>query len=125
MTEASLLGLIPTGGVAGVLVLVIIYFMRQNHGDRQQYREHMTRTEAEHAEEIRAISDRHTEQIKAIESRHAEQMAYVRGELAALNEKVTTTLAELDDERRRRWHAEDAAAKARRDLAALEGTTHA
>ena len=113
MPDASVLSLVPTGGVAAVLVVVIFYLLRQNHADRSQYREHITRTEAEHAEEI-----------KAIESRHAEQMSYVRKELADLNAKVVATLGELEAERRRRWHAEDVAAEARRDLAALEGIGH-
>lgn len=110
MPDASLLSIVPTGGVAAVLVVVIFYLLRQNHADRTQYREHITRTEAEHAEEI-----------KAIEARHAEQMAYVRKELAELNTKVAATLGELEAERRLRWHAEDVAAQARRDLAALNG----
>lgn len=109
--DPSVLSIVPTGGVAAVLVAVIFYLLRQNHADRTQYRDHITRTEAEHAEEI-----------KSIEKRHAEQMKRVEDELAKLNAKVTATLVELEDERRRRWHAEDVAAQARRDLAAMGGS---
>ena len=110
MPDASVLSLVPTGGVAAVLVVVIFYLLRQNHADRTQYREHITRTEAEHADEIRAI-----------EARHAEQMKRVEDELAKLTKKIEKTLADLDAERDKRWHAEDVAAQARRDLAALNG----
>jgi len=110
MPDASLLSIVPTGGVAAVLVAVIFYLLRQNHADRTQYRDHITRTEAEHAEEI-----------KAIEARHAEQMKRVEDELAKLTTKIEKTLADLDAERDKRWRAEDVAAQARRDLAALNG----
>ena len=97
--DASVLSIVPTGGVAAVLVAVIFYLLRQNHADRAQYGDHITRAEAA----------------------HAGQMDRVEAQLAELNEKLSATLADLEAERRLRWHAEDVAAKARRDLAAIEG----
>jgi uncharacterized protein YoxC len=117
MLDPSLMALVPGGSIAAVLVFVIGILLRQNHQDRSQYRDHITRTEAEHADEIRAI-----------EARHAEQMARVENELVKLNEKVEAAnskveaaLADLETERHKRWAAEDVAAKARRDLLAAEG----
>ena len=113
MADASLLGLLPTGSVAAVLVVVIVTLLRQNHSDRSQYREHITRTEAEHAEEI-----------KAIEKRNADQMGRVEQKLAEINTKFAEAIENLETERRKRWHAEDVAAEYRRGLEALGGIAH-
>lgn len=111
MPDASLMALLPGGSVAAVLVVIIGILLRQNNQDRAQYREHITLTEAEHADEIRTI-----------EARHVAAQERVEKQIRELNEKVSSTLADLEAERLKRWRAEDVAAQARRDLAAaLEG----
>lgn len=92
------LSLIPAGGVGTTLVVVIVYLMRQNHADRQQY----------------------AEAARSVATQHAADMAAVRAEITALKEANARVLAELDSERKRRWHAEDLAATYRRQLGITE-----
>lgn len=110
MTDPTFMSLLPTGGVASVLVIVIVYLLRQNYTDRVQYRKDVADSE-----------DRHVAEIKALEARHLREMKAVRDELAELGSKIATTLEQLEVERQKRWEAEDAAAKYRRQLEDPEG----
>lgn len=88
---------VGTGGIAGVLVVVIIYLMRQNHLDRRQYQLHIAEVEKSTA------------------------AAIARSEAQA-----TELLEQLERERRARWAAEDDAARYRRLVDATQpggGTT--
>ena len=93
------LSLIPAGGVGTTLVVVIVYLLRQNHTDRQQY----------------------IDAARSVAAQHAADMASVRDEIAALKDGNSKVLTELDDERHRRWRAEDLAATYRRQLGITEG----
>jgi Na+-transporting NADH:ubiquinone oxidoreductase subunit NqrC len=86
--DLDLLSLIPAGGVAGTLVIVIIYLMRQNN--------HLMRQNTE---------DRQHYMLT---------IAGVRVEIAELKEVNAKVILELDAERRKRWEAEDKAASYRR-----------
>jgi uncharacterized membrane protein YhiD involved in acid resistance len=101
--DPTILGLLPTGGVATVLVIVIVYLLRQNHADRKQYRDDVAAIEARHA----ADKSKRDEEMKA-------SNAAVQQELSRLRSQVKEALAELDSERRKRWAAEDVAAEERR-----------
>jgi FtsZ-binding cell division protein ZapB len=97
--DLDLLSLVPAGGVAGTLVIVIIYLMRQNNhlmkqnnSDREQY-----------------MAD-----VGRLASKHATDIAGVRMEIAELKEANAKVILELDAERRRRWAAEDEAAHYKR-----------
>lgn len=103
--DPSLLSLLPTGGVATALLVVIAYLLRQNHLDRTQYRD-----------DVAAIDARATTAAAAQEARHTAELEAVRRELADLREANVKVLAELEAERRRRWAAEDAAAEYRQQL---------
>jgi len=103
--DPSLMTLLPTGGVAGVLVVVIVYLLRQNHSDRGQYRADVARGDAKHLEEV-----------KALHEQHKAQMSEVKAELVALRTVAEQALTELEEERRKRWRAEDQAASYRRQL---------
>jgi uncharacterized membrane protein YhiD involved in acid resistance len=101
--DPTILGLLPTGGVATVLVIVIVYLLRQNHADRKQYRDDVAAIEARHA----ADKAKRDEEMKA-------SNAAVQQELSGLRSQVKEALAELESERRKRWAAEDVAAEERR-----------
>lgn len=101
--DATILGLLPTGGVATVLVIVIVYLLRQNHADRKQYRDDVASIEARHATEQQKRED-------AFKASNDE----VQAELKALRQQVKAALDELDLERKKRWAAEDLAAEERR-----------
>lgn len=90
------LQLLGTGGVAGVLVVVIIYLLRQNFADRRQYQTHIDEVEKRTAAAL------------------AKSEARSEGEIAALRTEVRELRTELEQERRMRWAAEDDAAKYRR-----------
>lgn len=88
--------LLGTAGVAGVLVVVIGYLLRQNFADRRQYQNHIAEVE------------------KATAAAIARAEARSEGEIAALRVEVRDLRAELEKERRARWAAEDDAARYRR-----------
>ena len=90
------LQLLGTGGVAGVLVIVIIYLLRQNFADRRQYQTH-----------IAEVEQRTSDAIAKSDAQH-------QGEITALRTEVGELRTELEKERRARWAAEDDAAKYRR-----------
>lgn len=103
-----LTALIPQGGVAAVLLAVIVYLLRQNHQDRKQYRDDVARIET------RAAAD-----AKAAAEKHSAEMLEVNNQIAGLRKEVRDAMAETEEERRKRWHAEDAAASFRRRLEEL------
>ena len=103
--DPSLMTLLPTGGVAGVLVVVIVYLLRQNHSDRVQYRKDVADGDA-----------RHLAEVKALHEQREAQMSEVKAELVALRTVAEQALTELEEERRKRWRAEDQAASYRRQL---------
>lgn len=114
--DPSLISLIPTGGVAGVLVVVIVYLLRQNHADRKQYRDDVARIEANHTAENEALHRRHAEEIKGLHEQHADKLDSMEGEIRGLRTQVKDALDELDKARRVRWKAEDLIAGYRRQL---------
>lgn len=114
--DPSLISLIPTGGVAGVLVVVIVYLLRQNHADRKQYRDDVARIEANHTAENEKLHTRHAEEIRGLHEQHAEKLDSMEGEIRGLRKQVKDALGELDQARRDRWHREDLIAGYRRQL---------
>jgi hypothetical protein len=79
------LSVLPAAGVAGVLAFVIGYLLRQNYQDRKQYQELLT----------------------AVGVQAAAEVAELRAEIKVLR-------GELEEQRRAKWAAEDAAAHWRR-----------
>jgi len=88
--------LLGTAGVAGVLVVVIGYLLRQNFADRRQYQNHIAEVQQSTAEAIASAKASHAREI---------------GELTAKVDALTTL---YEDARRAKWAAEDEAAKYRR-----------
>lgn len=100
------LSLLPAGGVLTSLVVVVVYLMRQNNAlmrqnnaDREQY-----------------MAD-----VGRLAAKNATDLAAVRDEIAELKEANAKVILELDAERRKRWEAEDAAAKYKRQAGITEG----
>lgn len=89
--DATIWTALPQAGVAGVLVTVIVYVLRSNHADRQQYAQLRTTTQADH--------DRNVSELRA-------EVHELRGA--------------LETERRARYKAEDTAARYRRLAGAVE-----
>lgn len=107
--DPAIVSLIPAGSVGGTLVVVIIYLLRQNAVDRKHYRD-----------DVAAIDARHQDEMKEITAAHTAELVSVRAEITSLKESNAAVLTELDAERRRRWVAEDAAAKYRQRLGITE-----
>lgn len=114
--DPSLISLIPTGGVAGVLVVVIVYLLRQNHADRKQYRDDVARIEANHTTAVASMHSRHTAEIKDLHEQHADKLDSMEGEIRGLRAQVKEALGELDVARHERWKREDLIAGYRRQL---------
>lgn len=112
MEFAQIAPLLPQGAIATVLVAIIGVLLRQNHQDRNQYRADVARIEA------RASAD-----AKAAADNHSREMGEVREELRALRVELRASMDETEDERRKRWHAEDAAARYKRELEQVIGRT--
>ncbi|SDZ59056.1 hypothetical protein SAMN05216215_11203 [Saccharopolyspora shandongensis] len=80
-----LAAVLPQAGIGGVLLFLLVVVMRHASTDRSDYRTELDRMRA----------------------------AYV-AELTELRERADELAAQLEDERRKRWKAEDSAARARR-----------
>lgn len=109
--DPGLLSLLPTGGVASVLVVIIVYLLRQNNSDRRQYRD-----------DVAAIEQRAANRADAREQQYRADLAEVKDALEAAKEaqeaataQVKVVLDELESERRQRFAAEDKAAQYRRE----------
>lgn len=120
--DPATLGLLPQAGVAGVLVAVIIYLLRQNNADRKQaaedrraYREEILNVQTAHAAENARLSENHTKEMKRQGETHSRQMEAVQAEIAGVRSETARTNKLYEDERRARWHAEDVASRAIRE----------
>lgn len=108
--DPALISLLPTGGVATVLVVVIVYLLRVNTVDRKQYRDDVARIQ-EHA----------ADEAAEREEQHRANLAEVREEMAAVRQELREVREELEAERKARWKAQDDAAGYRRELEAIRG----
>lgn len=84
------IAVLPQAGVAGVLVLVIVYLLRANHADRTQYSQLRASEEEEHDEDIKELREENKTLRRELESertlrRQAEEDRHnIRMELAEL-----------------------------------------
>lgn len=85
-----------TGGVALALLAIIGYLLRQNHADRKQYQDHIAAVQKSTADAI------------------AEAKKSAAEETARLGAKVDALSTLYEQERSKRWTAEDDAARYRR-----------
>ncbi|GGM65282.1 hypothetical protein GCM10012275_39780 [Longimycelium tulufanense] len=99
----GLLTAAPQLGVAGVLVALLAYVLRHASADRSDYRAALVAAEQRHATEL----DR-------MQQAHAAEIAELHARLDSQQKQIDELHRLLDDERRRRWRAEDVAARARR-----------
>jgi len=94
----DLTALLPAGGIAGVLAIVILYLLNSNRQDRAERRKER--------EEDRVA-------LAAMRAEHGEQLAVLRSRVDHLEK-------ELDDERQQRYAAEASAATERLRAATME-----
>ena len=105
----------PQTALLGYLVFLLKHVMGQGTVDRTDYRADMDAAEKRHADEISRLREA-----------HAADLAALRSEMTELRGRVVELTGALDDERRRRWRAEDVAAEARRLAAeSVEAAPHA
>ncbi|MEV5538469.1 hypothetical protein AB0L13_16560 [Saccharopolyspora shandongensis] len=88
----------PQAGIGSVLVGLLVWVTRNASTDRGDYRTALAEAEERHRAELERV-----------------RTAYV-AELAEIRERSDELAAQLEDERRKRWKAEDAAARARRGM---------
>lgn len=95
--------LIPSMGLFGVFLYLVIHLMRQQSGDRGDYQTMLLNLREQHAKDITRMVDRHDREI--IECRN---------EIAHLREEIDQMREQLAEARKARWQAEDVAAYWRR-----------
>jgi septal ring factor EnvC (AmiA/AmiB activator) len=93
----------PQLGVGGVVVALLVLVLRHAAADRTDYRAALVAAEQRHADELDRVRRQHDDEIAELHHRLDAQQT----QLDELNRS-------LDEERRRRWRAEDIAARARR-----------
>lgn len=96
----------PQAGIGGVLLALLFYVMRHASSDRTDYRQALADAETRHAAELDRINTAHDAELTELRER-----------LDAQERRTDELTQKLDEERRARWHAEDAAAQARRGTA--------
>ena len=100
---STLLSAGPQLGVGGVVVALLVLVLRHAAADRTDYRVALVAAEQRHADEIDRVRRQHDDEIADLHRR-----------LDAQQTQLDELTRALDDERRRRWRAEDIAARARR-----------
>lgn len=93
----------PQYAVAGYLIYLLKSVMGHATVDRGDYRA-----------DLDAAEERHAAEISRLRAVHAADLDALRSEMGDLRGRITELTGDLDAERRRRWHAEDIAADARR-----------
>lgn len=79
----------PQAGLGGILLALLVVALRNASTERGDYRAALTATN----------------------ERHAAELAEVHARLDRSEQRAAELVAELDEERRKRWHAEDVAAQ--------------
>lgn len=90
-------------GTGAVALFLLAYFARNAISDRKSYETSLSAAEQRHSEELQRVNEAHAQEMKAMRDR-----------LDSMEGRLTELTRELDEERRKRWRAEDAAAEARR-----------
>lgn len=94
---------VPSMGVLGVLVWLIIHLMRQSSGDRGDYQQQLI-----------LIRQQHSVELTELAARYDTQMTDLRKSVGVLRAEVADLKQRIEDERKARWFAEDTAARFRR-----------
>lgn len=94
----------PQLGLVGYLIYLLKHITGTAQVDRGDYRD-----------DLDAAEKRHAEEIGRLRQAHEADLAALRAELVDLRGRIVELTGQLDEERRRRWRAEDVAAAVRRD----------
>lgn len=109
----QVLPLLPVGTVGTALLAVIVYLLRQNYADRVQYRNDVAATWAQAAKERTAQEERHAAEIAAMDQRRTAENRAVQERIDRLEATNAKVVAAYEDERNRRWAAEEETARLR------------
>ncbi|RKT49367.1 hypothetical protein [Saccharothrix australiensis] len=104
----------PQTAILAYLVILIKQVMGHATVDRGDYRADLDAAEERHAAEMTRLRDAYSADLSAVRESAAADVAAVRAELAEVRQRLTDVYAQLDQERRARWRAEDVAAEVRR-----------
>jgi Skp family chaperone for outer membrane proteins len=101
--SSALVAAAPQLGVAGVLLALLIFVVRNAASDRSDYRT-----------ALQAAQQRYADELTRINTDHDTELAELRADILELRQRIEELHTALDSERRRRWEAEDKAAEALR-----------
>jgi TolA-binding protein len=119
--------LLPGAGFFGLLALLVIHLLRTSSGDRGDYQRVLREQREQHADEMKEEREQHANDIREITARHDAQIQDLRSQIGVLRAEVIDLREDVEQERKARWAAEDAAARYRRMINgggdAVEGGT--
>jgi len=110
----SLIQAAPQYAMAAILLVLLTRVMGHATTDRGDYRADLDAAEQRHTAEITRLRESYEVQLAALRAAYDAEMASLRGALHDVRDQLSSVTAQVDAERRARWHAEDAAAEARR-----------
>lgn len=94
----------PQAGIGGLLLVLLVLAWRNHATERGDYRTSLD-----------AAETRHRSELERVNTAHDQEIAELRERLDTAEARIAELSTLLDEERRKRWHAEDAAAQARRE----------
>lgn len=101
-------------GALGLLAWLVFRTMNHSFYDRQWYQEQLKEVQDAHDEEIRELRQQHKEQIKELREQTERANEELRQRVSEMQTRVNELQGEIEDARRARWAAEDAASRWRR-----------
>lgn len=108
MWEQVLLSNIPSIGVGGIVLGLLIYFMRNANVDRSAYET-----------QLKNIQDRHDQELTRVRQNYTDEISDLRKRVDELETRLERYREDLGREREERWVAEQNVIRLRTELESL------
>lgn len=101
-------------GVLGLLGWLVFRTMNYSSVDRKEYQENLDKERARHDKELADLRADYDKRIEEMQEHHDRQMEGLRRQLDSVQTNVGVLTTTIEETRKLRWQAEDAAARWRR-----------
>lgn len=101
-------------GVLGLLGWLVFRTMNYSSVDRKEYQEALKKERERHDTELAQLRADYDKRIDDLQEHHDNQMDALRSQLATVQAHVGVLTSTIEETRKLRWQAEDAAARWRR-----------
>lgn len=101
-------------GVLGLLAWLVFRTMNHSFYDRQWYQGQLKEVQDAHDKEIKDLRQQHRDEIRELREQTEKATAELKQRVVEMQSHVTGLQSEIEDARRARWAAEDAASRWRR-----------